>query len=139
MNAYQTLQQKALGLAFILAPLLLVLGGAAFVLGVGLTPFGTDSVVDAVLFGYGVMLMIPVFLELARILGQRAPVFGLICAVAGLFWVFFTVPVALKLVQMDIINAGLNQSIWAVAMSHPAWAPIAPAVLIGHVAPLLLG
>src|SRR5262249_25693494 len=34
---------------------------------------------------------------------------------------------------------GLNQSIWAVAMSHPAWAPIAPAVLIGHVAPLVLG
>ena len=140
MNAYQTLQQKALGLAFILAPLLLVLGGAAFVLGIGLTPFGTDSVVDVVLFGYGAMLMIPVFLELARILGQRAPVFGLICAVAGLFWAFFEIPVTLKLVQMDIIDAGLNQSIWAIAGVHPAWLPIFPiVVLIGHIAPLLLG
>lgn len=43
MNRYATLQRKALGLAFILAPLLLVLGSAAYVLGIGLTPFGTDS------------------------------------------------------------------------------------------------
>ena len=139
MNAYQTLQQKALGLAFILAPLLLVLGGAAFVLGIGLTPFGTDSVVDAVLFGYGAMLMIPVFLELAHP-GPARPSLRLICAVAGLFWAFFEIPVTLKLVQMDIIDAGLNQSIWAIAGVHPAWLPIFPiVVLIGHIAPLLLG
>ena len=46
MNTYQTLQQKALGLAFILGPLLLTLGAAVYVLGIGLTPFGTDSWVD---------------------------------------------------------------------------------------------
>ena len=86
MNTYQTLQQKALGLAFILAPLLMVLGSAAFVLGIGLTPFGTDSWVDGIFSAYGFLLMIPVVLELARILGQRAPIFGLICAILGLGW-----------------------------------------------------
>jgi hypothetical protein len=40
MNTYQTLQQKMLGLAFILGPLLLVIGAAAYVLGIGLTPSG---------------------------------------------------------------------------------------------------
>lgn len=139
MNTYQTLQQKALGLAFILGPLLLVIGAAAYVLGIGLTPFGTDSVVDAIFLGYGVMLMIPVFLELARILGQRAPVFGVICAIAGLGWVLFEIPVALKLTQMDIINAGLNESIWAISLSSASWTPLFMGLLLGHLAPLLFG
>jgi hypothetical protein len=139
VNTYQTLQQKAVGLAFVLAPLLLVLGGIAYVLGIGLTPFGTDSVVDAVLFGYGVMLMIPVFLELARILGQRAPIFGIICAIAGLCWAFFEIPVALKLLQIDIINAGLNKSIWTISPSFAGWTPVLIGVILGHVAPLLFG
>lgn len=139
MNTYQTLQQKALGLAFILGPLLLVIDAAVYVLGIGLTPFGTDSWVGAIFFGYGVMLMIPVFLELARILGQRAPVFGIICAIAGLGWAFFEIPVALKLTQMDIINAGLNESIWAISGSFGGWTPVFIGVLLGHLAPLLFG
>jgi hypothetical protein len=139
MNTYQTLQQKMLGLAFILGPLLLVIGAAVYILGIGLTPFGTDSWVDAIFFGYGVMLMIPVFLELARILGQRAPVFGIICAIAGLGWAFFEIPVALKLTQMDIINAGLNESIWAISPSFAGWTPLFIGVALGHLAPLLFG
>ena len=139
MNRYQTLQQKMLGLAFILGPLLFVIGAAAYVMGIGLTPFGTDSWVDAIFFGYGVMLMIPVFFELARILGQRAPVFGIICAIAGLCWAFFEIPVALKLTQMDIINAGLNESIWAISPSFAGWTPLFIGVALGHFAPLLFG
>ncbi|MDX1520632.1 MAG: hypothetical protein R3264_03310 [Anaerolineae bacterium] len=139
MNTYQTLQQKMLGLAFVLGPLLLVIGAAVYVLGIGLTPFGTDSWVDAIFFGYGVMLMIPVFLELARILGQRAPVFGIICAIAGLSWAFFEIPVALKLTQLDIINAGLNESIWAISGSFAGWMPLFIGVALGHLAPLLFG
>ena len=74
-----------MGLAFILGPLLMAMG-AAYVLGIGLTPYGTDSWVDAIFLTYGGLIMIPVFLELARILGQRAPIFGMICAVAGISW-----------------------------------------------------
>lgn len=41
---------------------------------------------DAIFLAYGGLIMISVFLELARILGQRAPIFGMICAVAGISW-----------------------------------------------------
>jgi len=139
MNTYQTLQQKMLGLAFILGPLLMVIGAAVYVLGIGLTPFGTDSWVSAIFFAYGVMLMIPVFLELARILGQRAPIFGMICAIGGLCWALFEIPAALQLTQMDIINAGLNESIWAISGSYAGWTPLFLGVGLGHLAPLLFG
>ena len=39
MNTYRTLQQKALGVAFIVGPLLMALGSAAFVLGIWTYPF----------------------------------------------------------------------------------------------------
>ncbi|MCL4297209.1 MAG: hypothetical protein KJ077_15845 [Anaerolineae bacterium] len=139
MNTYQTLQQKVLGLAFILGPLLMVIGAAVYVMGIGLTPFGTDSWVDAIFAGYGVMLMIPVFLELARILGQRAPIFGIICAIAGLCWALLEIPISHKVTQMDIINAGLDESIWAILGSFEGWIPLFIGVLLAHLAPLLLG
>ena len=139
MNTYQTLQQKMLGLAFILAPLLLMIGSAAYVMGIGLTPFGTDSWVDGIFIAYGGLIMVPVFLELARILGQRAPIFGIICAAAGLSWGLFVLPATLKLVQMDIINAGLNESIWTVSTSFAGWTPMFIGIALLHLTPLLFG
>jgi hypothetical protein len=139
MNTYQTLQQKILGLAFILGPLLLMIGSAAYVLGIGLTPFGTDSWVDAIFITYSGLVMIPVYFELARILGQRTPIFGMICAVAGLSWGLFGVPATLKLIQIDIINAGLNESVWAISPSYGGWTPIFVGVALLHLTPLLFG
>lgn len=139
MNTYQTLQQKMLGLAFILGPLLFVIGAAAYVMGIGLTPFGTDSWVDAIFITYGGLVMIPVYFELARILGQRAPIFGIICAVAGLCWGLFAMPATLKLTQIDIINAGLNESIWTVSGSYAGWTPLFIGIALLHLTPLLFG
>lgn len=139
MNTYETLQRKALGLAFVLAPLLLALGSAAYVLGIGLTPFGTDSWVDGIFAAYGFLLMIPVTFELARILGQRAPVFGLICAILGLGWGMSTVAAALKIVQMGIVNAGLNESIWSVMETAPGGLLLMLPSLLAFVGFLALG
>ena len=139
MNTYETLQQKALGLAFVLAPLLMVIGSAAYVLGIGLTPFGTDSWVDGVFAAYGFLLMIPVTFELARILGQRAPVYGLICAILGLGWGMSTVAAALKIVQMGIVNAGLNESIWTVMETAPGSLLLMLPSLLAFVGFLALG
>ena len=139
MNRYQTLQQKMLGLAFILGPLLFVIGAAAYVMGIGLTPFGTDSWVDAIFITYGGLVMIPVYFELARILGQRAPIFGIICAVTGLCWGLFAIPATLKLTQIDIINAGLNASIWTVSGSYAGWTPLFIGIALLHLTPLLFG
>lgn len=139
MNRYQTLQQKMLGLAFILGPLLFVIGAAAYVLGIGLTPFGTDSWADAIFITYGGLVMIPVYFELARILGQRTPIFGIIGAVAGLCWGLFAMPATLKLTQIDIINAGLNESIWTVSGSYAGWTPLFIGIALLHLTPLLFG
>lgn len=84
MNTYQTLQQKALGLAFILGPALFIAAAITFVLGINVTPDGVGSVTEGVIGYYGAILFIVVYLELARLLGQKAPYFGIFCAVTGL-------------------------------------------------------
>ena len=139
MNKYQGLQQKALGLAFILAPLLLVMGSAAVVMGIGLTPFEHNSWVDGIFMAYGFLLMIPVSFELARILGQRSPVFGLTCAIIGLGWGMSIIAGALRLVQMVMVNADLNESIWTAMDSTPASLAIMLPSLVGILSLLLLG
>lgn len=84
MNTYQTLQQKALGVAFILGPALFIAAAITFVLGINVTPDGVGSVTEGVIGYYGAILFIVVYLELARLLGQKAPYFGIFCAVTGL-------------------------------------------------------
>jgi len=81
---YQNLQQKALGLAFILGPALFLAAAIIFVLGINVTPDGVGSVTEGVIGFYGAILFIVVYLELARLLGQKSPYFGIVCAVTGL-------------------------------------------------------
>ena len=83
MNTYQTLQQKVLGLAFILGPLLMTIGVVVYLLDIERSPDGTSSWVEGIFLGFGILIMVPAYFELARILGQRAPIFGIICAVTG--------------------------------------------------------
>ncbi|MEM7798864.1 MAG: hypothetical protein AAF633_06735 [Chloroflexota bacterium] len=78
MNTFETIQQKILGLTFILAPLLMAVGAAAQGLGIGETPSGNFSTAEGIFTGYGYLLMIPVVFKLAQILGRRAPILGTI-------------------------------------------------------------
>jgi hypothetical protein len=139
MNRYQSLQQKVLGLAFIVGPLLLAMGMVIYLLGIERSLDGTASWVEGIFMAFGGLIMVPVFFELARILGQRAPIFGIICAVAGLSWALNIVAAAAKLIQMDIINAGLNESIWNVIGATPGWIPIFIGMVLGLLTPLFLG
>ncbi len=84
MNTYQILQQKALGLAFILGPILLTAAAITFVMGINVTPDGVGSVTEGVIGFYGTVLFILIYLELARLLGQKAPRYGMFCALTGL-------------------------------------------------------
>ncbi len=84
MNTYQILQQKALGLALILGPALFIAAAITFVLGINVTPDGVGSVTEGIIGYYGAILFIVVYLELARLLGQKAPYFGIFCALTGL-------------------------------------------------------
>ena len=81
---YKNLQQKALGLAFIFGPILITAAAVVFILGINPTLDGVGSVTEGVIGFYGSILLILIYLELAKLLGQRSPYFGIFCALTGL-------------------------------------------------------
>jgi hypothetical protein len=139
MNSYQALQQKALGAAFIGGPLLFTMGAVIYLLGIERNPDGTGSWVEGILIAYGSLLFVPIYFGLARILGQRSPAFGIICAVTGMGMAMGIVPGTARILQVDIIQAGLNESIWNVLGNHPGWAPIFIYLMLGMFTSLFLG
>jgi hypothetical protein len=84
MSRYDHLARRATGVACILGPLLLTFGAIAFVLGVNVTPDKVGSVTEGVIGYYGAILFVLVYLELARLLGQKSPYFGILCGFTGL-------------------------------------------------------
>jgi hypothetical protein len=138
MNTYQTLQQKALGLAFILGPLFLIVGAVIYLLGIGLNPGRAHSWIEGIFMTYGIILMIPIYFELARILGQRSPIFGIICAITGLGWGIGVMGATNRLMQVELIRVGLNEDIFDL-FNHPGWMPVIIWMLLGMFTSLLLG
>lgn len=119
MSTYDNIQQKLLGLAFILAPLLLASGAAAFAMGIGTTPAGNNSWVMGLFWGYGFLLMIPVVIKLARMLGQRAPLLGMICLILGMGYGMSTIMAAGNNLLPSLIPLGYNGSVMALYESSP--------------------
>lgn len=138
MNTNQTLRQKALGLVFFLGPLLTILGAVAHLLGIGMSSFG-DSWVFGIFQAYGFVCMIPIALELSRILGQRAPKLGLISAILGLCWAIQILPALARPMQAGMINAGMNESIWTILNAVPGVLFLMIPALLSIAAFLLLG
>jgi hypothetical protein len=139
MKSYQTLQRKLVGLAFVLGPLLMVIGALTYVLGIGLIPSGQDSWINSVLMIYGGLVMIPVYFELARLLGQRAPIYGAICAIAGLSWGLFTSPGTLNLLEQDLINLGITEPVMTMVPTWGGWIPVFVGLAVLHLTPILFG
>ncbi len=138
MNTYEMLQQKLTGLAFILGPLFLVTGAVIYLLGIGLSPNGYHSWVEGIFMTYGIILMIPIYFELARILGQRAPIFGTICAITGLGWGIGAMGGTNRLMQVELVRVGLNQDVFDL-FNHPGWTPIVLWMMLGMFTSLFLG
>jgi hypothetical protein len=81
---------------------------------------------------------VPIFFELARVLGGRSPKLGITCAVTGLGIGLAVVPATDRIMQVEIINAGLNESIWNLS-THPGWTPIVLWLFLGMFTSILLG
>ncbi len=139
MNTYQTLQQKVLGVALILGPLFMTIAAAIYLLGIERSPDGTSSWVEGIFMGFGILIMVPCYFELARVLGQRAPIFGIICAITGLGFAGGLIPATARIMQVELINAGLNESIWSVGFNHPGWVPFFIWMFLGMFTSLFLG
>jgi hypothetical protein len=76
MNPYHDRWQKFLGFAFIAGPLLYFIGSLFMPLG--------NLGIGGMIAPFGVALLIPVFMELGRWIGQAQPRYGFVCTVLAL-------------------------------------------------------
>jgi hypothetical protein len=76
MNKYQQLMRKFLGFAFIVGPLLYFVGTLFMPLG--------NLGIGGMIAPFGVALLIPVFMEMGRWIGQVQPRYGFVCTVLAL-------------------------------------------------------
>lgn len=137
MNNYQQLSTKALGVAFIAAPLLLITGMLTYMLGIGGDAFGVSSWAEGVLLSYAFLLFVPVFLGLARILGARAPRLGLLTAVTGLGIGFGILPSNARIIQAGLANAGYDIAIFS--LNAPGMPILILYMALGLFTPIALG
>ncbi len=137
MSRFDQLQQKALGFAFIAGPLLLTIGALTFLLGIGLNSDGVSSWVEGVLDAYAFLIFVPIYFELARVLGERAPVFGIICAITGLGIGFGTLPSIARIMQAGFDQAGLDIAVFS--LQSPGMPLLFIWMFLGMFTSLLLG
>ena len=133
---YEQLIRKALGVAFIGGPALFVLA-AIVKLNVGME---RESFVEGILIGYGSILFVAVFLELARVLGQEMPVFGLLCAMFGLAGMTAAmVPAAARVWQLIFLRHGVSESVWVLIRTSPELLALGLLAPLGPLTSVLLG
>lgn len=137
MTKYQQLVQKLLGVACILAPLLLVIGAATFLLDIGVSSYGVASWVEGIFMAFAFLLFVPVYLGLARLLGERAPRFGLICTILCVGIGFGVIPAGHRITQAALDNAGHDIPIFT--LFHQGSIPIILYMFFGMLTSNLLG
>lgn len=137
MTRYQQLEQKLLGLACILAPLLLVIGAATFLLDIGVTSYRVASWVEGIFIAFAFLLFVPVYLGLARLLGESAPRFGLLCATLCVGIGFGIIPAGHRITQAALDEAG--HAIPIFTLSHQGSIPIILYMFFGMLTSILLG
>lgn len=86
MNTYERYAHRAQGVAFIGGPLMMLAAAALWIFGIGANPppFEWSSSWEGAIGVYSIVCFVVIFLELARLLGQHSPRFGIVCAVTGL-------------------------------------------------------
>lgn len=113
MSRFDQMQHKLLGLAFIVGPLLLVSAALSFRLGIGLTSYGVSSWVEGVLMTLAMLIFVPIYLHLARVMGQRAPRLGLVCTVTGLGIGLGMVPASVRITQAGLDQLGVDVAVFS--------------------------
>ena len=137
MTRYDQLSHRLLGFACILAPLLLVIGAATFLLGIGVTSYGVASWVEGIFMAFGFLLFVPVYLGLAGILGERAPRFALFCAILCVGIGFGAIPAGDRITQAALDEAGHDLPVFS--MFHTGQIPIVIYMFLGMLSLILLG
>lgn len=113
MSRFDQMQHKLLGLAFIVGPLLLVSASLTFRLGIGLSSHGVSSWVEGVLMTLAMLIFVPIYLHLARVMGQRAPRLGLVCTVTGLGIGLGMLPASHRIMQAGLDQLGMDVAVFS--------------------------
>ncbi|MCL4870434.1 MAG: hypothetical protein KJ063_15830 [Anaerolineae bacterium] len=137
MSRFDQYQHKLSGLAFIIGPLLLIAAALAFLAGIGLSSHGITSWVEGVLMTLAFLLFVPIYLHLARVLGQRAPRLGLVCTVTGLGIGLGMVPASIRLTQAGLDQLGVDVAVFS--LQPPGQAILVLWMGLGLLTTILLG
>jgi hypothetical protein len=113
MSRFDQMQFKLLGLPFIVGPLLLVSAALTFLAGIGLSSQGVSSWMEGVLMTLAFLLFVPIYLHLARVLGQRAPRLGLVCTITGLGIGLGMIPSSIRLTQAGLDQMGVDVALFS--------------------------
>lgn len=115
MTRFDQSQRKLLGIAFIVGPLLLVIGAAAFLMGIGVSASGVSSWVEGVFMTLAMLIFVPLYLHLARRMGERAPTLGLITTITGLGIGLGMVPASHRIMQAGLDRADVDVGVFSLA------------------------
>jgi hypothetical protein len=110
---YDVMLRKAIGIAFILGPVLLLTAALILVSGIGMNPNDLDSYVEGAFGFYAFLLFIPIWITLAKIIGRTYPKFGIFLTVMGTFSAAAgTVPMTNRMMQKGLTDRGIDLEIW---------------------------
>lgn len=137
MNRYQQNVNKALGVAFIVAPLLMLTAAFVFLLGIGVSSYGVSSWLEGVLNAFGFLLLVPVYFALGRMIGKRAPRLGVVCTILCVGIGFGIVPSTDRITQAALEAGGYDVPIFS--LFHPGFLAIALPMFLGMFTSIALG
>ncbi|MGF1504103.1 MAG: hypothetical protein ACFB51_03040 [Anaerolineae bacterium] len=138
---YDVYKLRLKGLAFILAPILMIGAAMGVVFEIGINEGGNESQMDALLIGYAIILFIPIFLGLSDILGKGSPRLALLCAITGILGVAGGLGAAYtRFFEWMLLDSGgtLEGTIYEIDMPT-AMFPLAIGALFFPLTPIILG
>jgi len=115
---------------FIAGPLLMTTSAMTFVLGIGLIPPGITSWVEGIIGSYGIVLFVPIYLELSRRLALTHRRWGMLTAVTGLFGATAGFSMEfMRVVEYALRAHGAGDAIWQSVYANPGWVFLSIALL----------
>jgi hypothetical protein len=69
--------------------------------------------VEGVLLTLAFLLFVPIYLHLAAVMGERAPVFGLICTITGLGIGLGMTPSSVRIIQAGLDQIGVDVGLFS--------------------------
>jgi len=128
--------RRLLSVSFVAGPALLVASALTYALGIGLVPPGLTSWVEGILGSYALLFFVPIYVELARRLGETHPRLGTAAIFLGLAGAVTGFSMELhRVVEFTLRNLGAGDAVWEAFYANPG-AEYLSVALMGPLFPL---